>query len=357
MLILGITVALVWPASGSARIPPRFFGVVPQETLSDADGRWMSAGGIETVRLPLAWSKIESTPGHYDWTGVDRAVEVAASHDLDVLPFLYGTPGWLGTTLQTLPTQSEEQRSAWADFVEAAVRRYGPGGDFWLEHSPFSADPVPLSPIRRWQVWNEENFFYFAYPVSPAAYSRLLTDSAEAIRSVDPGARVLLGGLYGRPRGAFPKAMRAASYLRRLYEIPGTRKAFDDVAIHPYAAHAGRMTRLVEAVRRVIATNHDDAGLLITEFGWGSQNDPEVVSFERGAGGQALELRRAYRSLIAARLRLRLRGVYWFSWKDGDPHWCRICNSTGLFRRGAGFHPKPAWRAFTSFTGGHRYPY
>ena len=116
------------------------------------------------------------------------------------------------------------------------------------------------------------------------------------------------------------------------------------------------MIRLVEGVRRVIADNHDDAGLLITEFGWGSQNDPHAVSFERGLGGQARQLRRAYRSLIAARRRLKLRGVYWFSWKDATGG-CRICDSTGLFRLGAGFDPKPAWKAFTRFTGGHRYPY
>ena len=243
------------------------------------------------------------------------------------------------------------------EFVEAAVRRYGPGGDFWLEHSPFSEDPLPLRPIRRWQIWNEENFFYFAYPVSPAEYSRLLEDSADAIRSVDPGATVLLGGLYGRPTGDFPKAMRAEPYLQRLYAIPGVRDAFDQVAVHPYAAHAWRMTRLVEGVRRVIVDNHDDAGLLVTEFGWGSQNDPQVVSFERGLGGQTRELRRAYRSLIAARRRLKLRGVYWFSWKDETPGGCRICNSAGLFRAGAGFDPKPAWNALTSFTRGHRYPY
>ena len=99
------------------------------------------------------------------------------------------------------------------------------------------------------------------------------TTRPTAISSVDPGARVLLGGLYGRPRGALPKAMRAAALPAELYAIPGIRRLFDEVAVHPYAAHAGRMIRLVEGVRRVIVDNHDDAGLLITEFGWGSQND------------------------------------------------------------------------------------
>ena len=248
LLILAISVALFSPASSSARLPPRFFGVVPQGNPSDADARWMSAGGIAAIRLPLRWSAVEPTPPedpsppggpplhHYDWSRFDQAVEVAVSHDLEVLPYLYRTPAWLEAAPEALPTSSEAERAGWVAFVEAAVRRYGPAGDFWIEHSPFSADPLPFRPIRRWQVWNEENFFYFAYPVSPPAYSLLLEDSAEAIRSVDPEARVLLGGLYGRPRGAFPKAMRATRYLQSLYAIPGLRRSFDEVAVHPYAA-------------------------------------------------------------------------------------------------------------------------
>jgi hypothetical protein len=368
--ISALSALLLGPAGAAAAGPrPGFFGVVPQGAPSDRDARWMSAGGVGAIRLPLAWSAVEPAPPggpaapgepvshHYDWTRFDRAVAIAVGHDLEVLPFLYHTPRWLGTTPQTLPTGDQSQRSAWTEFVRAAVRRYGPDGDFWFEHSPFSADPLPIRPISRWQVWNEENFFYFAYPVAPADYSLLLADAAAAIRTVDPDARVVLGGLYGRPHEGPPTAMRAAPYLQRLYAIPGSRESFDEVAVHPYAPRAAGMKRLVEAVRRVIADNHDDAGLLITEFGWGSQSGPRAVSFERGLGGQARQLRRAYRGLIAARRRLRLRRVYWFSWKDAGPPGCRICDSTGLFRRGEGFDAKPAWRAFTRFSGGYRYPH
>ena len=331
----------------------------------------MSAGGIESVRIGVSWEAVEPTPPEepaapgeaphhsYQWSNIDRQVEVAASHDLEVLPFLYRTPGWVAKSDRTLPTRSKAQRGAWRAFVRAAVRRYGPGGDFWVEHSPFSPDPLPLRPIRRWQIWNEENFHYFAFPVSPGDYSRLLAVAAKAIRSVDPGARVLLGGLYGRPSGNLPSAMPAPRYLQRLYAIPGIRRSFDDAAVHPYAPGAGGMLRLVEEARRVIVKHHDDAGIIVTEFGWGSQDGRRAAEFERGLRGQARQLRRAYRLLIAARHRLRLRGTYWFSWKDAKPGpgVCRICNSTGLFRRGAGFKAKPAWKAFTTFTGGRTFPH
>jgi hypothetical protein len=90
-------------------------------------------------------------------------------------------------------------------------------------------------------------------------------------------------------------------------------------------------------------------------MGWGSQNDPKVVAFEQGIGGQVRALRGAYRYLIANRGRLRLRGTFWFSWKD-IPGSCSFCDSVGFFRAGSGFKPKPAWRAFVGFTDGRVRP-
>ncbi len=56
--------------------------------------------------------------------------------------------------------------------------------------------------------------------------------------------------------------------------------------------------------------------LYITEMGWGSQYDPNVVAFEQGMHGQARELRGAYRYMLRDRHRLNLKAAYWFSWKD-----------------------------------------
>src|SRR5262249_4372243 len=97
------------------------------------------------------------------------------------------------------------------------------------------------------------------------------------------------------------------------------------------------------------------AGLYITEMGWGSQNDPNVVAFEQGMQGQARELGKAYRFLIRRRLALNLKSTYWFSWKDiqGD---CNFCDSVGLFHEGEGFKPRPGWRTFVALTGGRARP-
>jgi hypothetical protein len=347
--LLAIALLLKGPADAQA-LPRGFFGIVPQTQIGERDTARMRAGGAETIRIPLSWAATQPLPGgDYDWSSFDKTVTVAAEDRLEVLPVLFSTPAWLAGDERVLPVASARQRRAWAEFVGAAVERYGRHGEFWLEHAAGSKRPLPKLPIRAWQIWNEENFFYFAKPVSPPLYACLLAVSKQAMRRADPRAELVLGGLFGDPPQGPPLAMDAVSFLDRLYEVRGVKANFDAVALHPYAADVADLRFLVESMRRAVVGHRDArAGLYLTEFGWGSQNDPQVVAFEVGLRGQARELRAAYRYLIGNHHRLGLRQVDWFTWKDVTGA-CNFCDSSGLFRRGSGFRPKPAWHAFVSF--------
>jgi hypothetical protein len=342
-------------------VPRSFFGIVPQTALTEEDARYMHAGGIGSVRLGIGWESVQATRGGaYNWESIDRVVATAAGQGLRVLPFLAGVAPWLSTPATTLPVDSAQAREEWKTFVSAAVKRYGPDGEFWAEHSPTVAKEgivigKPL-PIRTWQIWNEANFFYFAYPVSPVRYARLLKLSYNAIKSVDPGAKVVLSGLFGDPSEGGQYGMPAAEFLAKLYRVPRVEHYFDAVALHPYAFHVEDLEAMVEGVRAVMLENHDPgAGLYITEMGWGSQDDPNVVAFEQGIGGQARELRGAYRYLLANRNRLNLKAAYWFTWKDSTLY-CSFCDSVGFFDEGSGFSAKPAWDVFVRITGGRAAP-
>jgi len=364
ILLLALAAALAAPSMAQA-LPPAFFGIAPQTQLSDTDASYMKAGRIGSVRWPVNWATVQPTAkGGYDWSSVDPAVEAAARHGLTVLPFLYGTPRWVAAKPTTLPVDSGRARKAWLAFVTAAVQRYGPGGEFWNLHAPTVAGvnyvpaiPLPL-PIRSWQIWNEANFFYFAYPASPNRYARLLKPTYGAIKAVDPTAKVILSGLFGDPNEGGKRGMDSVKFLQALYRVPGIKADFDGIALHPYAFHVDVLEELTEEVREVALENHDPTvGLYVTEMGWGSQNDPNVVAFEQGIQGQARELRKAYGYLIAKRNRLNLKGTYWYSWKDNPEYTaCSFCDSVGLFRAGPRFHPKPAWRAFIALTGGRARP-
>ena len=343
---------LLAPASSEA-LPRGFFGIVPQTPIGTADTARMRAGGLETMRVPLGWSGVESSPrGGYDWGGFDAVVATAARGHMEVLPFLYSTPHWVGGDWRRLPIDGPRARNAWAGFVRAAVERYGSRGEFWAEHGPGSKEPLPRLPIRAWQIWNEENFFYFAKPASPQRYARLLAITHRAVHRADPRAEVVLGGLFGDPAAGPPRALDATDFLDQLYRVRGVKASFDAVALHPYAADTASLRALVEGVRGTMLRHGDRrAGLYLTELGWGSQNDPAVVSFEVGRQGQARELRGAYRYLLGNRHRLNLRQVDWFSWKDA-PGSCAFCDSVGLFRSGLRFRPKPAWHVLVAATHG-----
>ncbi len=342
------------------RPPKGFFGIGPQTALSEQDAEYMAAGGIETVRWPVAWSAVQpSKRGGYNWSGVDETMLVAARHGLQVLPFLVDTPHWVARKGTTLPIDNAKARKAWTLFVEAAVKRYGPGGEFWALHAPGAVQyeaPIrkPL-PVRAWQVWNEANFFYFAYPASPQRYARLLNITSPVIKRVDPGAKVILSGLFGEPTAKGSRGMPAAEFLRDIYAIPGEKSKFDGVALHPYALDSEVLEELVEELHEVTVENHDRVPLYITEMGWGSQNDFNTVAFEQGIQGQVRELKAAYTYLLQNRTRLDLKSVFWFSWKD-LPESCSFCDSVGLFKSSLKMKPKPAWRAFVALTHGRARP-
>jgi hypothetical protein len=346
-LIIGATMlapaALAAPAGAA---PREFFGIGPQTPLTQADTSRMRAARIGSVRVPVVWGSVQPSPrSDYQWAALDEAVSVTAPERLRVLPFLYGTPHWLGRPT-VLPVDNARRRRAWSEFLRAAAERYGADGEFWIEHGPSSGDFVPKVPIRVWQIWNEPNFFYFARPASPARYGRLLKISKRALRQGDRGAKTISGGLFGNPRQRPPLAMKATAFLDRLYGVRGVRAALDGIALHPYVPDVAGLRREVEGLRRVAVRNRDRrTGLYVTEMGWGSAAPNNQASFEVGLRGQARELRGAYRYLLGNRHRLNLKQVYWFSWKDlkGD---CNFCDSAGLFRGGGRFRPKPAWHAF-----------
>ena len=250
VLLLALAAALLAPAAAQA-LPSTFFGIAPQTALTDKDASYMKAGGIGSVRWPFNWELIQPTKkGGYDWSGIDPAVAAAARKGLKILPFLYGVPRWIANKPTTLPVDSGRARKAWLAFVDAAIARYGPGGEFWNEHAPSQAAinyvpavPTP-QPIRTWQVWNEANFFYFAYPVSPSRYAKLLKLTYKEIKADDPLAKVILSGLFGAPDQQGKRGMDASKFLAALYRVSGIKNYFDGVALHPYAFHVEDLEEL-----------------------------------------------------------------------------------------------------------------
>lgn len=313
--------------------PPSFFGVVPQGPLVAGDFARMQ-GTVGTLRHPFEWRQVEPAPGEWDFSALDSLVGAAARQGIAVMPVLYGVPARLSPD-PARPPAGSRQRAEWAAFVRRAVRRYGPGGDFWRG----ARRPLP---IRRWQVWNEPNFQLFWRPrPEPARYVRLLRDTGRVIRAVDPRATVVAAGIAPVQGG-----MRPAEFLREMYSVPGARGAFDIAAIHPYSVGVGQLSFQLRQIRAVMAAAGDGAKPLhVSEIGVASSARLRTP-FDRGLRGQARFLRNALGLLSRERRAWRIAGVAWFSWEDGpspDPH-CPFCQHAGLLKRDG--TAKPAWRAY-----------
>ena len=115
------------------------------------------------------------------------------------------------------------------------------------------------------------------------------------------------------------------------------------------------LEELVESFHEVTVRNHDHVPLYITEMGWGRRTISATTPSSRASRARCASCVAPTALLIGNQPRLDLQQVDWFSWKDVSGA-CNFCDSVGFFREGAGFKPKPAWRAFVAITGGEPRP-
>jgi hypothetical protein len=425
--------ALIVPTAASAA---PVYGVVPQDGALPprSELQLMRDGGVESIRLMAHWGTVEPAPGARNWGTLDALVRETTERGIQPLLFLYGPPPWVveedgrkcaEAACAVIAPSSKSTRKAYARFAKAAVRRYGPDGDFWkppdvpaaragdasaarsglVEYpcipgtnlppgctpeepppppgddggtpsptpppppppeDPTDPDPLPTDPpcgctvaqpVRVWQVWNEQNSpKYYAPKVRVNGYARLVKATSKAIKSVDPKAEVMLGGMWGPEslkRGKKkPPVTTFIDYMKRLYRVRGIKRRFDSLAIHPYSSNVSGMLAQMREARRVARSFGDrKVGLWITEIGWAS-GGPEREPYNKGTDGQAKQLQKAYRKLEKKRRAFRLRGVFWYSWRDkpGGDLICAWCGHAGLLNLDGS--PKPAWDTFVRMAAG-----
>lgn len=344
VLVVLMSLALV-PGSAHANLPPGFIGISPQNPSNAKDFDLMAEAGIDSVRLPMYWNGIQPKNPAYskpNWSGFDAEVELAAQAGIRVMPFVWSSPPWVAPDVIALPVRTGWQKRGWARFLAEAARRYGPQGSFWSQHTK-----LPFLPVRYWEIWNEENLVTWAREPNPTEYATLIRISGRTLHRVDASAQVLVGGFFGTPL-QIPPNIGSDTYLQGIYEAGDVKPYFDGVALHPYVPNADGMARQLTELRRIMNDNSDrKTPLYVTELGWGSQDGP--TRWERGLGGQANELSKAFELLSDNRVRWDVRGAWWFTWTDEGGS-CLFCASAGLLTEKR--EAKPAWYRFNAWTGG-----
>jgi hypothetical protein len=325
IVLVALLVLLAGAARADAaerRVPQGWLGVTADGPFHASDaGEWdrMVVAGVESVRTAFYWAVLQpyrteadlppAVASRYrtvdgvptDFSSTDEIAIAAAQRGLAVLPVVQFAPRWAARK----PGQFRSPPKRAGDvmrFFRTLVERYGPNGSLWAERPD-----LPRVPIRRWQVFNEPNLKGH-WPVQPfrRSYTATLRGAERGIHGADPAATVVLAGLTGESWAA----------LRSLYKA-GARGAFDAVALHPYTARPADLLRIVRYNRRVMRRHGDrKVPIWITEFSWPAarrmRNAPPWAAVTES--GQARRLREAMRRLERSRGRLRIGGVYWYSW-------------------------------------------
>ena len=321
--LLALFVLLVGNA-GQARaservVPPGWLGVTadgPFDPGNDREWDRMARAGVESVRAAFEWARVQPLPPSgsdvaSDFRSTDLLAIEAARHGISLLPVVQVPPFWAAVPpgqLGSPPADMDAVRRFFATLVE----RYGPRGSLWRERPN-----LPRVPIRAWQVFNEPNRVYY-WTVQPFAndYAATLEAAASGIRNVDPDATVVLGGLPNRSWEAL-----AAIYAA------GGGGAFDAAAVHPYTSSPANVLRVVRNVRHVMRINGDGSlPIWVTEFSWPAtgllRNMPDWVAETFGEPisdmKQARLLSRSVGRLAAARERLGIARVDWYTWVSSN---------------------------------------
>ena len=290
------------------------------------------------VRVFIGWDGIEPQQGVYNTAEIQNyqkffaALPAGTKIDVDV----EGSPPWAADGSSN-PATAPANDANYAGFVNYLVNAF---------HGRVTA----------WEIWNEEDNSGW-WNGTPGGYAALLKAAYPAIKSADPKATVLVGGLTGND----------GAYLSQLY-ADGAKGSFDAVGVHtdtacniasPYSFEYNLGTHTVNqyfflgftSIHAVMVNAGDgDKPVYMTELGWSSTSAECQTGHWAGqklAGvtqpTQAVYLRQAYHCLAQPEYSY-VKAAMWFELFDNGATSAPLDNF-GLLN--PDFSSKPAFDAFT----------
>ncbi len=252
----------------------------------------LMASGATWLRVAVQWTLVEpeNVPvAEFNWTYPDQVFAAGAetAGGLRVIGTIETAPEWavIDANKPDGPLNAENLPD-FVEFVAALVERYDGDG----------VDDAPGSPIvNYWEIYNEPdrriNTTDGRWGKHPTEYAAMLAAVYPVIKSQNPNAQVLLGGLaydwFEEEAGVFVR-----SFLDDVLAAGGGDH-FDIFNFHAYPAFAHNwlppgvtdggvaLLQKAEYLRAKLATyGLDDKPVFITEAGWHSNNAPNAPGNE-----------------------------------------------------------------------------
>lgn len=216
--------------------------------------------GFNWVKIFGAWNSIQPGPNEFYWPGIDGDIDRATSRGLRILLRVDQPPTWAnGTDAYNAPPTND---AYFGDFMKALAARY-------------------KGRVQAYEIWNEPNtsIEWGNKQPDPAKFTRMLRDLYPKVKSVDPNAIIVTGGVATTGDGGAGDAWGDLAYLRAIYENGG-KGYFDAIGSHPYggpyppevskgeASGIGVYFRRSEEHRALAESYGDNPAIWPTEVGW-----------------------------------------------------------------------------------------
>ncbi|GCE08926.1 glycosyl hydrolase [Dictyobacter aurantiacus] len=282
--------------------------------------RELIAMGTSMVRDDALWADVETSPGEYDFTPVDRYMSAFQRSGVNPLLIIdYNNPLYDGG----VTPYDESGFAAYANYARALVRHY-----------------PQLKAVEIYNEYNKGRFSTGPGAHDPANYARMVTAAYQAIKSVRPDVTVVVGATFGID----------LDWLKDLFTA-GALAYADAISVHPYSVisvdtpELRNLAQHLQALQDLIKehNNGQTKPIWITELGW-SDAFNITNEFE-----QAHYLVRS----IVLSLSAGVDTYFWYDFINDGTNNFDLEQNFGLIRLpdADGYYtPKPSYTAFAVLT-------
>jgi hypothetical protein len=282
--------------------------------------------GAEWVRTDLPWKEVMPSPGVYNWSHFDSVMRASEAQGLHVLPILGYAPSW------TTPTNA----AGYAEFVAAAVARYGPG---------------TTANLHWFELWNEpyDSYAWSGKTPEPEAYARDVAAAAEAAKKIDPSVKFLIAAEYNDSPQAGGSSPWETTWISDMFTaVPDLGKLIDGIAVHPYGddpalplaaaggwkdSSGGWSFQRIDTIRAQFLAHGVNVPFWITEVGYSTYGSSEA---EQAHDYADLSTQVAARPWV--------RGLFAYCLREYEEHPTNDESPMGLLKVGT-WQPKSAFYA------------
>lgn len=255
---------------------------------------YISQLGVDWVKVRVEWRDIEASPAEIDFTELDAIVDALDSRGLNILFTVTNAPDWARERNGDEPLNENappQDLTTFEDFMTALAIQYA-------------------GRVDAYEIWDEPNIrrnwscqINLGTAESPrittgmceTRYIDLLTTAYNAVKAVDPEARIITAGLAPTGFNDGINAIADRDFLQGLYN-EGVIPVSDAIGAHPGGwanppdalcceALPGIETHFenpifyyletLDAYHDIMVSNADTRPMWVTSFGWGTSQDTD----------------------------------------------------------------------------------